>query len=116
MVVAGLQSGSNYCNVTQLVDLSSSPKPCHDLKDYPLSMDYGAGAFVFGSPMICGGACENHTYHSECFKYNKSSDDWKWLASMKSNRSYSASVAINQTLFVTGGIGNPNKNVFPTTR
>ena len=51
---------------------------------------------------------------SECFKYNKSSNEWKWLASMKSNRSYSSSVPINGTLFVTGGVDGDGQNLDST--
>ena len=110
---------TSLCNATQLVDLSSSSNYYHCLSDYPLVMTYGTGALVLDSPIICGGRKRENMYSpdvptSECFKYNKSSNEWKWLASMKNNRSYSSSVAINGTLFVTGGVDGDGQNLDST--
>ena len=69
-------------------------------------MSSGTGDLVNDNPMICGGRDTSSwrwRTHSECYQYNKVTDDWQFVAYMASQRFSSASSQVGNNLFVTGG-------------
>ena len=104
MVVGGLFDERGLKD-TQLVDLSSS-KICGNLKPYPIAIYGATGALVSENPVICGGfqrTGNQRKEQKECQMYNKSSNTWKFLTNMATEKAYLASVPLNGQLFVTGG-------------
>jgi hypothetical protein len=60
------------------------------------------GAFVSGSPIICGGN-SGYNYYSECYLHSKATNSWSFLTNMTSKRVDSASVSLKGKLFMMGG-------------
>ena len=104
MVVGGLFNETGLKD-TQLVDLSSS-KICGNFAPYPIAIYGATGALVSENPVICGGfqrTGDQRKAQKECRKYDKSSNTWKFLTNMATEKAYLASVPLNGQLFVTGG-------------
>ena len=102
MVVGGEDDNYNRQNDSQLSSLTRS---CSNLQNYPIAMGGATGAIVSGHPIICGGWSGEPDFvaYSECYHYNKDSNNWIFLTNMTEKRMYSASVVINGSLFVMGG-------------
>ena len=67
-------------------------------------MAAATGAFVSGNPIICGGySTSAYTRYPECYKYDNSTNSWTFLTNMTVGRDFSASVPLNNSLFVMGG-------------
>ena len=95
-----------HLNNTQIVDLTEQARSCPNLTKYPITpVSSATGAIVSGHPMICGGwsGLPDLVAYSECYHYNKDSNNWIFLTNMTEKRMYSASVVINGSLFVMGG-------------
>ena len=116
MVVGGLFDERGLKD-TQLVDLSSS-KICGNLKPYPIAIYGATGALVSENPVICGGfqrTGNQRKEQKECQMYNKSSNTWKFLTNMATEKAYLASVPLNGQLFVTGGSSKEKFEKLSTT-
>ena len=111
MIVGGISARTKMWkphNITRLIDLSDETRSCKNLGDFPIPMSGGTGAVVSGSPMICG--FENETEHIEqCYLMDLKKKSWTFLTNMTTERRGSSSVAINGSLFVTGGRGIGDK-------
>ena len=59
-------------------------------------MTGGTGAIVSGFPIIC-------SFKEQCYIMDLKKKNWTFLTNMTKARSYSSSVEINGSLFVTGG-------------
>ena len=115
MVTSGRTiSGLNIYDCQAVDLLSKSRQTCSNLKHYPHACVGAAGAVLNGVPLICGGklkAATKKVTYSECYKYERHTNNWEFLTNMTSKRAWFASAPLNGTLFVTGGVnGNPSKN------
>ena len=89
----------------QVVEFPSSKK-CQSLQPYPLRLAITAGAIVNGIPIICGGVYgygSDSPVFSECYTHDRSSNTWKLLAKMHTERFAHTSVIHKNALWVTGG-------------
>ena len=86
--------------MTEVIDLLDDTKSCQSLPNYPLKVDYATGKLVNGSPVICGGNDGNdHTKDCHILKNNT----WSILANLQEGKSSAGSIAIGDSLWVTGG-------------
>ena len=106
ILVVGRRGGDYRDRNTQIIDLTEQARSCPNLAKYPITpVSSATGAIVSGLPMICGGwsGLPDLVAYSECYHYNKDSNNWIFLTNMTEKRMYSASVVINGSLFVMGG-------------
>ena len=102
--MVGGSDGNRYRDDVQVIDLSAQRKLHLNLKNYPYIMAAATGAFVSGNPIICGGySTSAYTRYPECYKYDNSTNSWTFLTNMTVGRDFSASVPLNNSLFVMGG-------------
>ena len=107
ILVVGRRGGDYRDSNTQIIDLTEQTRSCTNLTKYPITpISSATGAIVSGHPMICGGwsGLPELVAYSECYHYNKDSSNWIFLTNMMEKRMYSASVVINGSLFVMGGV------------
>jgi hypothetical protein len=93
---------------TEVVDVVNG-ETCADLADFPLN-NYGAvGAYLHGTPVVCGGRYwlsdwqefGDWLYSQTCYKY--SNNGWQQFASMKEKRQHFAGVIHKNKFHVFGG-------------
>ena len=107
LVVGGRDDRRNYQNDSQLSSLTRS---CSNLQNYPIAMRHATGAIVSGHPIICGGKSTGTSCHSECYHHSKVSNSWNFLTNMTTIRTASASVPVNDMLWVMGGWDDSSLN------
>ena len=105
LVVGGRDDRRNYQNDSQLSSLTRS---CSNLQNYPIAMRHATGAIVSGHPIICGGKSTGTSCHSECYHHSKVSNSWNFLTNMTTIRTASASVPVNDKLWILGGYNSVN--------
>ena len=103
-------------DIVQIIDLSPQRKFCPNKQKYPFGVESATGAIVSGNPVVCGGHQES-TYEvlPQCYKYDNSTNSWTFLTNMTFNRGFSASVALNDKLFVIGGVGYNWDEIYSST-
>ena len=94
--------------MTEVIDLLDETKSCQSLPSYPLKVRGATGKLVNGSPVICGGYDgDDHIKDCHILKNNT----WSKLANLQEEKGYAGSIAIGDSLWVTGGwngnTGNP---------
>ena len=76
-------------------------------------MRYATGGLVEDKPIICGGwvgeCCDSDYFETSCYVYQKYTKEWKFLTHMNDERGYFASAVVNNSLWVTGGLGDSVK-------
>ena len=103
MVVGGWD-GRTYRNDVQIIDLSTQRKLCPNLQNYPLKLSAATGAIVSCNPIVCGGDSGSaSSRYPQCHKYDNSTNSWTFLTNLTIGRDFSASVPLNDSLFVMGG-------------
>ena len=100
------------CEIVDILGTTS----CPNVPEYPLSIWAASGGLVSGTPLICGGEFYDYEFRNrhmsdDCYIYNVSTNTWKFLAKMSLPRSASASIALNQSLWVTGGTTQYNRTL-----
>ena len=100
----------NDHNTTELVELTNTNQSCQNWNDYPFALAVASGAMVSGSPIICGGwsGLRGSGIRKQCYSMDIKKKSWEFLTNMTTKRAESASVAINASLFVTGGHYGPS--------
>ena len=93
---------------SEVIDLVNDLNKCDDLPDYPLQVEEATGGFISGKyPMICGG----HFYtYDQCLVLG--SDDL--MVQLLTSRTESASVVLNNKLWITGGLSGSNDPIETT--
>ena len=72
---------------------------CADLADFPLENYAAVGAYLHGTPVVCGGLYSS--YYQTCYKYTNTG--WQQFASMKEKRGYAAGITYKNKFHVFGG-------------
>ena len=95
----------SYSDLTEVVDMESSTS-CLQLPTYPFKMAGASGGVINGSPMVCGGYKHSGfpKVESSCYSHDKELNIWKQHATMNQARYLHASVVIDNSLWVTGGV------------
>ena len=91
-------TGYSYTDKSQVIDVSSSSTACANLPSYPFAMYLAAGGFVNGVPIICGG----NPLTDKCHIHDNNNNEWRHFASLSGKRASSASVSLDNYLWVTG--------------
>ena len=106
-MVTGLSTSldSFYSDLSEVVDINSSTS-CLQLPTYPFKMWGASGGVINGSPMVCGGYKHSGfpKVESSCYSHDKELNIWKQHATMNQARYLHASVVIDNSLWVTGGV------------
>jgi len=95
----------------QVVELPSSKK-CQSLQSYPLRVAVSSGSVVNGSPIVCGGTTADgpgSQMFSECYTHDRSSNTWKLLTKMHTERAGHTSVVHKNALWVIGGLNEQER-------
>ena len=109
MIIGGEEdSDENPYNGTQIVNLSNQTRSCNNLAEYPIAVFSATGAFVSSHLIICGGKSARTSRHSECYHHSKASNSWNFLTNMTTIRTDSASVPVNDKLWILGGYNSVN--------
>ena len=87
----------------QIFDLSPQRELCPNLQNYPFGVESATGAIVSGVPVVCGGKKMYEPNLPQCYKYDNSTNSWTFLTNLTIGRVFSASVPLNDKLFVIGG-------------
>jgi hypothetical protein len=95
-------------NIQSDAKLSSLTRSCSNLQNYPITFYAATGAIVSGHPIICGGKSTGTSSHSECYHHSKVSNSWNFLTNMTTIRTLSASVPVNDKLWILGGYNSVN--------
>jgi len=70
------------------------------VSNYPFEVNFATGAFVNGSPVVCGGYWST----SECYSYNTDFDRWDRFPGMTIGRhSHMSSILPDGKWMITGG-------------
>ena len=112
MVATGRTKGG-FPDYTQVVDITDDTKSCPNWDAYPKPVIGATGSVMYISPVICGGGYDGDSY-DKCHLLDLESKKWTFLTTMTANRSNSASVAINGSLFITGGKDENKDNLAST--
>ena len=100
VIITGFGEDNSKMEVLQTLDAKTNL--CHASSyDYPLDVGVSSGALVDNQIIICGGDI-SATETDSCFKFGKD-QNWKRFGKMSRPRSASASVALPDGIWVTGG-------------
>ena len=98
LVVGGEESNG----ASQVIDLQNENRSCQ-LENYPRSrVITPSGGVLDNFPVVCGGHDSRITY-KECNKFEHSTKKWKRFAQLPEPRTDHAIVAMDNSLWITGG-------------
>ena len=92
--------GSYSARKTEIVDMAKG-MICSDLADFPNSLRASVGAYLDGTPVVCGGS--TYRYWEKCYRF--ANGVWEEFASMKEKRGLTVGVIYNRKFHVFGGLG-----------
>ena len=101
MLTTGYPTSNSLARKTEVVDVVNG-ESCADLADFPLKNDGAVGAYLHGTPVVCGG--HYISYYQTCYKYTNSG--WQQFASMNEKRYRAAGVMHKNKFHVFGGVGS----------
>ena len=86
-------------NKGELVDLNGNN--CSSIQGFPRKADRSVGAYVDGTPIVCGGDLGDSEERKKCYKYT---NGWNFLAKMTIGRMEAAAVTVSGgRIWITGG-------------
>ena len=97
-------TGSTYPadTTTEIIDVIHG-ETCAELADFPREIAYSVGAYLQGTPVVCGGFFESppHESSNKCYQFIENA--WQEFATMNKARTFAAGIIYDKKFHIFGG-------------